>query len=114
MISKKNKKPTLIERMSLAASNASYTGLGAYAKVIRQAAREIKRLSAAQEWVPVEKEMPLEGVEVLVWNPTGPEQTVAYWQDDQWNSGDCRADAYGRFDPEGITHWMVLPRPPEE
>ncbi len=65
-------------------------------------------------WIPVTERMPDNGVEVLTWNPTGPYQTVACWVGNEWSSGDCRADAYDRFEEEGITHWMPLPAPPAD
>jgi hypothetical protein len=77
-----------------------------------EAANEIQRLR--HRWIPVTERMPDNGVEVLTWNPTGPYQTVACWVGNEWSSGDCRADAYDRFEEEGITHWMPLPAPPTD
>ena len=53
-----------------------------------------------REWISVNDELPVEGVEVLAWEDCL--YHVTFWTGDEW-------DAMG-----DITHWMPLPEPPEE
>ena len=67
------------------------------------------------EWISVEDRLPPPEVEVLWWNKTAHQAGVSNWKymsycDDttiEW--GDA-----GNVSIKNFTHWMPLPKPPEE
>jgi len=69
-------------------------------------------MTTDNQWISIHDRMPDDFKEVLTFNPTGPFQAVAFWDGREWSSGDARADAYDKDDPDGISHWMPLPPPP--
>lgn len=59
-------------------------------------------------WVPVEERLPEDGAEVLAWSQFG----FAYV--DLWIDGAWKIDGLVNGENEVVTHWMPLPKPPEE
>ena len=58
------------------------------------------------KWIPVSERMPEDGVVVLAWN--GKRVVFGYARDGEWID-----TLYGWVIPNGPTHWMPLPEPPE-
>ncbi|MBR3753372.1 MAG: DUF551 domain-containing protein [Ruminiclostridium sp.] len=52
------------------------------------------------EWISVQERLPGDGAGVLVFLDTG-----AMYISWQWR---------GKWDEKGVTHWMPLPKPPED
>jgi len=59
------------------------------------------------EWIPSSERLPPDGTVVLAWK--GKRVLFGYVRDGQWID-----TLFGWTIPEGPTHWMPLPGPPEE
>jgi hypothetical protein len=57
-------------------------------------------------WIPATERMPEDGVVVLAWQ--GKRVVFGYRRDGEWID-----TLYGWVIPNGPTHWMPLPAPPE-
>lgn len=84
--------------------------------LMHEAATEIERMRSDRRWISVEERLPEEDQCVMVW--TGRSVQVA-WREHQphyivpktiWTFGD---DVDKGCPPQGISHWMPLPEPPE-
>jgi hypothetical protein len=67
--------------------------------------KRVAELEETQRWIPVEERLPTRAdasgnAEVIAWYKTGGFAVVAGWS---W-ARDCK----------NISHWMPLPKPPEE
>jgi hypothetical protein len=71
-----------------------------------QAAAEIEHLRAERQWIPATQRMPDDGVVVMAW--LGRRVVFGYSRDGEWID-----TLYGWVIPNGPTHWMPLPLPPE-
>ncbi len=90
------------------------------ATVTDAAADEIERLRNARRWIPVEEQLPAEGVMVIGWDKAdgmvlttnvGVSQSGhRIWFGCSPNAGEYE-DAKRYSDP---THWMPLPAPPSD
>lgn len=72
-----------------------------------------KALREQPRWISVEEAMPKDQSDVLVvalWN--GGWQTMTGWISCVTNEWSC-VTPYGEHEPEKVTHWMPLPKPPE-
>ncbi len=67
-------------------------------------------MSKFGEWVSVEDRMPDERVEVLITVITdnGVFVDIAWRENGGWN------DPLGGWSNDDVTHWMLLPEPPQE
>lgn len=77
--------------------------------------KRIKELEAAQAWQPIEHS-PRDGSAFLVWWPLWYHfPLIAYWKDYQLRLPDSTQPAppWSLDWPDGPTHWMPLPAPPE-
>jgi hypothetical protein len=64
---------------------------------------ELARLQAERRWIPVSERLPEVGKWVIVWMPDKYDE-VEY----------THRMENGEWADEGVTHWMPLPKPPEE
>lgn len=70
---------------------------------------------AAQQWISVKDQLPPPQTEVLWWNRTAHQAGVSSWEymshcnDTMIYWGDA-----GNVSIKNFTHWMPLPKPPEE
>ena len=62
--------------------------------------------AGVQKWISVSDRMPEDGKVVLAWNRN--RAVFGYARDGQWID-----TLYGWVVPNGPTHWMPLPEPPE-
>ena len=81
-----------------------------YPEVREKALKEIELKFG--EWISVEDRLPAKNQEVLVYRRYHSDlmNVYTYLDNDEWE------DNYGywsRTNDEGITHWMLLPRPPK-
>jgi hypothetical protein len=61
---------------------------------------------AGMEWISVDERMPPDKTVVLAWS--GKRVAFGYVSDGNWID-----TLYGWFIPNGPSHWMPLPEPPE-
>lgn len=79
-----------------------------YIKAMTDEHNRAATLAWKYRWIPVTERLPEDGAEVLAWSQFG----FAYV--DLWIDGAWKIDGLVNGENEVVTHWMPLPKPPEE
>ena len=67
------------------------------------------------DWMPFGKELPRDGAHVIAWAPDGYNQVNDLICESVYRFKRFAADHYGTGRTlNGVTHWMLMPDPPEE